>query len=82
MNWDFCVKLYSGPRHQETVIGTLVYVVNLRGESTASMEIDVSKRRLSRGELSKIELIDLRPGHPLTNLDVKADTVIPWYWNK
>ena len=37
---------------------------------------------MQRGEVSRVELIDLRPLGKLTDMDVQPHTEIPWSWKK
>jgi hypothetical protein len=78
MDWDFRVVLFAGARHPGAREGERVYEVSLKGETTAALEIHVSQGRMRKGEILRAELIDLRVGGKLTNLDVRADTQIPW----
>lgn len=83
MDWDFRIALFAGARHPGVLDGSmregeLVFIVSLKGESTAALEILVSQKRMRRGEISKAEFTDLRPGGKLTNLNVTAETRIPW----
>ena len=76
---DFKVRGFAGGRHPAGVkLGALLMETDHQGETSASVEVDVWKKRMERGEVSKCELIDLRPLGKLTNLDIYEHTEIPW----
>ena len=81
--WDFRVRGFAGGRHPNGVpAGTLLVETTHKGESSAFIEIEAWKARMRRGEVSRVELIDLRPsdgrGRSLTNMSVYEHTDIPW----
>ena len=80
--WDFKVRGFAGSTHPHAKPGTLLLETAHKGESSASVEIDTWQGRMKRGDASRAELIDLRPNGTLTNLNVYADTKIPWSWKK
>ena len=81
--WDFRVRIFAGGRHPKGIPpGTLLLETTHKGESSAAVEIDAAKSRMARYEVSKVELIDLRIGGTLTNLNVFEYTEIPWSWAK
>lgn len=60
--------------------GTLLLETTHTGEHSAAMEIEAWQERMKRGEVSRVEMIDLRPGGKLTDLNVHTHTAIPWSW--
>ena len=81
--WDFRVRGFAGGRHPcGARLGTLLGETTHKGESSAAVEIDAWKSRMARGEVSKVELIDLRVGGTLTNLNVFEHREIPWSWTR
>ncbi len=83
MGWDFRVRGFAGSRHPRGApVGTLLLETTHKGESSAAAEVDAWKSRMARGEVSKIELIDLRVGGRLTNLNIFEHTEIPWSWTR
>lgn len=80
-DWDFRIRGYAGGRHpREIRPGTLLLETTHKGEASASIEIECWQERMKRGEVSKVELIDMRPRGKLTDLNVHAHTVVPWSW--
>ena len=65
----------AGFRGQEKLVETIH-----SSEVSAFVEIEAWKARMRRGEVSRIELIDLRPNGELTNLTVCPETGIMWSW--
>ena len=83
LSWDFRITGYAGHKHpNKAPFGTQLMITTHKGESSAAMEIEVWQNRMRRGEVSYVELIDLRPGGCLTNCRVTEDTKIPWSWEK
>lgn len=83
--WDFRVRGYASPNYARQIgcaPGALLVETTHNGESSAYVEIEAWLSRRRRGDVSKIELIDLRPGGNLTNLDIDLSTHIPWSWAK
>lgn len=81
IGWDFRIRGFAGCKHpNHAPPGTLLLETTHKGESSAAMEIDAWKSRMRRGEVSKAELIDLRIGGKLTNLNIFEETEITWSW--
>jgi hypothetical protein len=81
MSWDFRIRGYAGSRHPRRITpGTILGETVHRGETSAAVEIDAWQSRMGRGEVSHVELIDIRQGGRLTNLHVYEYTKIPWSW--
>lgn len=78
-DWDFKVRGFAGGRHPSGVKpGTLLLETTHKGERSAYIEVETWKERMRRGEVSKVELIDMRPLGKLTDLYVYDYTEIPW----
>jgi len=82
MRWDFKVRGFAGPKHPRAECGWLLVETVHKGESSAAIEIEVWQDRMRRGDAGRAELIDMRPGGALTNLNIHAETEIPWSWKK
>lgn len=81
MNWDFKVRGFAGPSHPRGApVGTLLLETVHKGESSAATEVDVWQTRMRDGSAIRAELIDMRPGGKLTNLQVYEETEIAWSW--
>lgn len=84
-DWDFRVRGFAGGHHHGGVpFGILLVETTHVGESSASLEIEAWKSRMrdKPGDVSRAELIDLRLGGTLTNMNVRPETKIPWSWTK
>jgi hypothetical protein len=80
---DFKIRGFAGARHPRHLpYGMLLGETVHQGESSAAIEIEAWQSRIRRGEVSLVELIDLRSMGKLTNLRVYADTEIPWSWKR
>lgn len=83
MNWDFRVRGYAGGRHPKGIpVGSLLLETVHKGEASAAIEIECWQERMCRGEVSHAELIDLRYGGRLTNLQIYAETKIMWSYKR
>jgi hypothetical protein len=79
--WKFKVRGFAGPSHPRGApVGTLLLETVHKGEPSAAMEIEAWQTRMCDGSASRAELIDMRPGGNLTNLQIYADTEIAWSW--
>jgi hypothetical protein len=69
MQWH--VRNYAGSFHPRRVpYGTLVLHTTHTSEASVRIEVEASKQRMRRGELSKIEITDVGNG--------TVETVTPW----
>jgi hypothetical protein len=82
MSWNFRITGFAGGRHPRAPFGTKLLVTSHKSEASAYAEIEAWRERMRRGEASKVELIDLRPGGNLTNVAVYQETQIPWSWRR
>ena len=79
MNVAWKIRGFAGTRYG-IPFGTLLLETTHRSEASAFVEIEAWRQQMRRGEVSRVELIDMRSGkvHNLTNLNVYAHTHIPW----
>lgn len=77
MDWDFTVSLFAGMRHPGARYNEMVYRVSLKGTATASIELQTTRVRMIKGEISRVELIDHRPGSKLSCVDVNINNIDP-----
>jgi len=79
VSWDFRVRGFAGVNHHAGVpLGQLLVETTHKGIASAQIEVQTWQRRIERGDASRCELIDLRPGGKLTHLNIKATSVINW----
>lgn len=58
--WEYKIRAFAGLRHQGGIkSGELVIETVHRGEASRDMEISIFKDRMARGEIGRIEIIDL-----------------------
>jgi hypothetical protein len=61
MNADFLVRGYAGHKHPRAPAGALLLETWHIGEHSKDMEVSVWRARKARGEVSKIEVVHLKP---------------------
>jgi hypothetical protein len=81
-SWDFKIRGFAGDRHPRKPPGAFLVATAHKGEASASIEIEAWQARMRRGEVSRAELIDMRPDGSLTNYNIGPETKIPWSWSR
>jgi hypothetical protein len=77
MNWDFRVRGFAGSKHPgKAPFGVMLVETSHRGISSAQTETLAWAARIDRGEVSRVEIIDMRPGGKMTNLKLYTSAEI------